>query len=87
MQKCHYYINIYIVTCIYINNIYIHIYIHMYEYVYLFYIGLYLIPECMQKCHYSVGYGFGIPFNLMNIYFVYMIFKKLFKEIKADKKN
>jgi len=53
----------------------------------IIYQGLFLIPECMEKCHYSVGYGFGIPFNLMNIYFVYMIFKKLFKEIKKKKKK
>lgn len=47
------------------------------------YHGLYLIPECMRSCHYSVGYGFGVPYNLMNLFFLYMIFKKL---LKKDKK-
>jgi hypothetical protein len=50
----------------------------------IIYQGIYFIPECIQQCHYTVGYGFGVPYNIMNIYFLYMIFKKL---IKKDKKN
>ena len=44
----------------------------------IIYHGGYLIPACMSKCHYSVGYGFGIPYNLMNIYFIIMIANKIF---------
>ena len=50
----------------------------------IIYHGMYLIPSCMSHCHYSVGYGFGIPYNLMNIFFLVMITNKIF--IKDRKK-
>jgi hypothetical protein len=48
------------------------------------YQSIYFIPECMGKCHYTVGYGFGVPYTVMNAYFLFMILKKV---IKPDKKN
>ena len=51
------------------------------------YHGFYFIPECIRSCHYSVGYGFGVPYVLMNLYFLYMIIKKLSKSTKKDSKK
>ena len=48
----------------------------------IIYHGFFLIPDCMRSCHYSVGYGFGVPYNIMNLYFLAMIFKKLLKKPK-----
>ena len=45
----------------------------------IIYQGFMLVPEFMAECHYSVGYGFGIPYNFMNFYFFYMIVKKIFR--------
>ncbi len=45
------------------------------------------IPECITNCHPSVGYGFSIPYVLLNLYFFYMTLKKaLMKKPKVDKK-
>ena len=52
----------------------------------IIYHGFFLIPDCMRSCHYSVGYGFGLPYNAMNIYFLLMIFKKLLKKEKKEKR-
>lgn len=51
------------------------------------YHGAILIPSCMRECHYSVGYGFGIPYNLMNIYFLLMIANKIFIKDRRKDKN
>jgi hypothetical protein len=48
----------------------------------IIYHGIFLIPQCIRSCHYSVGYGFGVPYDIMNVYFLLMIFKKLFKKEK-----
>lgn len=48
----------------------------------LIYHGLYFIPECARECHASVGYGFGIPYTLMNLYFFAMIVRKMMKSAK-----
>jgi hypothetical protein len=54
----------------------------------LIYHGLYFIPECARECHPSVGYGFGIPYTLMNLYFFAMIARKMLKPAKkSGKKN
>lgn len=53
----------------------------------LVYHGGFLIPECMRRCHWSVGYGFGIFYDLLNIYFFYMIVKKAFKSSKPKTKK
>lgn len=45
--------------------------------------GLMFIPDCVASCIPAVGYGFAIPYNLMNIYFLYMIFAKVFKKPKT----
>jgi hypothetical protein len=39
----------------------------------IIYHGLFLIPECMTRCVVTIGYGFGIPYNLMNFYFFFMV--------------
>ena len=44
------------------------------------YHGAILIPSCMRNCHPSVGYGFGIPYNLMNVFFLFMIANKIIKD-------
>ena len=51
------------------------------------YHGLYFIPECMRKCHYSVGYGFGIPYNAMNFYFMYTFIVKILALGKTKRKD
>jgi hypothetical protein len=56
----------------------------------VFYHGLYYIPLCMRSCHPVVAYGFGVPYNLMNAYFLFMIFRRLYIDLirkkKAEKK-
>ena len=42
------------------------------------------IPSCMSNCTPIVGYGFGIPYNMMNFYFLYAIVTKLRKPQKVD---
>ena len=41
------------------------------------YHGLFFIPKCINSCPPLVGYGFGIPYNVMNIYFLYLIVTKI----------
>ena len=49
------------------------------------YHGLVLIPDCMRQCHWSVGYGFGIPYDLLNVFFFVSIIQKIIRD--ARKKN
>ena len=53
----------------------------------IIYQGFILVPEFMTECHYSVGYGFGVPYNLMNFYFFYMIVKKVVRGDDSGKKG
>ena len=53
----------------------------------IIYHGGFLIPECMRRCHYSVGYGFGVPYNLMNLFFLYQIVRKLISEAGGRKRG
>ena len=53
----------------------------------IIYHGLILVPSFTRDCHYSVAYGFGVPYNIMNLYFLYMIFRKLLKKEKKDQKQ
>jgi hypothetical protein len=48
----------------------------------IIYHGFVFIPQCMSNCIPVVGYGFGIPYNLMNFYFFYMIMKKVLRKKK-----
>jgi hypothetical protein len=41
------------------------------------YQGMIFIPDCVRNCHYSVGYGFAIPYNILNLYFLFMIFRRI----------
>jgi len=49
------------------------------------YHGLIFIPECMRSCKPTVGYGFGVPYILMNLYFLYMILRKFFVKKPSGK--
>jgi hypothetical protein len=49
------------------------------------YQGLILVPEFISECHYSVGYGFGVPYNLMNLFFFYQIVRKVLSFEKPKK--
>lgn len=54
----------------------------------ILYHGFVLIPQCMSKCHWSVGYGFGVPYDLMNVYFLWMIVRRfIFKPKKLKDSN
>jgi hypothetical protein len=53
----------------------------------LYYQGALLVPEFMKECHYSVGYGFGVPYNLMNIFFFYQIVRKIGTIAKPKKEK
>ena len=48
------------------------------------YHGFFLIPECMRRCHWSVGYGFGLLYDLLNVFFFFSIVRKLFKKDKKQ---
>jgi hypothetical protein len=53
------------------------------------YHGFIFIPQCVMSCTPLVGYGFAIPYNFLNLYFFYMIMKKVLfpgKPVK-DKAN
>ena len=51
------------------------------------YHGCIFIPQCVLSCTGVVGYGFAIPYNLLNLYFFYMIMKKVLFPGKHDKKT
>lgn len=57
------------------------------------YHGFMFVPECVKHCDPLVGYGFAIPYNVLNLYFFYMIIRKvIFKGKKKmdntmDRKN
>jgi hypothetical protein len=51
----------------------------------IIYHGFYFIPLCMKSCHASVGYGFGVPYNVMNAYFLFMILRRMYKEAVGQK--
>lgn len=53
----------------------------------IIYHGLMFIPECVRSCKPIVGYGFAIPYNLMNFYFLYMIMRKFMKPATGGKKE
>ena len=53
----------------------------------LVYHGVYFIPLCVTHCISIVGYGFAIPYNILNFYFFYMIMKKVLNKGFTKKKE
>lgn len=51
------------------------------------YHGYYLIPECMAKCHWTSGYGFGLPYDAMNLFFLYGIVNKFISSMRKSSKE
>lgn len=52
------------------------------------YHGFVYIPECIARCDKTIGYGFGIPYNLMNAFFCFMILQKTLRALtKGDGKK
>jgi hypothetical protein len=51
----------------------------------ILYHGLYLVPEFFRRCHPGIGYGFGVPYNLMNFYFFAMVCRRLWIDTKRRK--
>lgn len=50
------------------------------------YHGLFFMPQCISLCIPLIGYGFSVPYMLMNIYFFYMIIRKIMKSGKKKNK-
>jgi len=46
----------------------------------ILYQGIFLVPDCIRNCHPIVGYGFGIPYNILNLYFFYGIVRKAIRD-------
>lgn len=54
----------------------------------LIYHGIFFIPQCVQSCNKIVAYSFGIPYDAMNIFFFFMILRKLLRGAsKSGKKD
>lgn len=51
----------------------------------IIYHGLFFIPQCARNCHWSVGYGFGAMYDLMNLYFMYQIIATFVLGIRKPK--
>jgi len=51
------------------------------------YHGFIFIPQCVMSCTSVVGYGFAIPYNLLNLYFFYMIMRKVLFSGKNKKEE
>lgn len=64
---------------------YLYIFIVLFIIVRLGYHGFFFIPQCITKCHYSVGWGFGLPYNLMNLFFTYTMIHKIMRIQKKAK--
>lgn len=46
----------------------------------IIYHGFVYVPECIQQCDKTIAYSFGVPYNLMNAFFMYMIVQRVFKQ-------
>lgn len=53
----------------------------------LVYHGLYFLPQCINVCVPMIGYGFTVPYMAMNIYFFYMIIRKVIRPKKKTEKS
>jgi hypothetical protein len=53
----------------------------------IIYHGTVLIPDCMKSCNYTVSLRFGILYTLMNLFFMYMIVRKLLRKMRGGKKK
>jgi len=45
----------------------------------IIYHGFYFIPECMRECVPWISYPFAVLYDGLNLYFFYMIVRKLLK--------
>ena len=43
------------------------------------------IPQSFEKCDKTIMYAMGVPYNLMNFFFLYFILSKLIKTIRGSK--
>lgn len=48
----------------------------------IIYHGVYFMPQCINLCIPLIGYGFSVPYMLMNFYFFYMIIRKVIRPSK-----
>lgn len=46
----------------------------------IIYHGFVYVPECIQMCDKTIAYSFGVPYNLMNAFFFFMIVQRVFKQ-------
>lgn len=53
----------------------------------LIYHGLYCVPDFIRSCNLFVAYGFGVPYCGMNLFFFFMISRKLMKNIFGSRKQ
>lgn len=51
------------------------------------YHGFVLIPECMKRCHWAVGYGFGLFYDLLNVVFMYTTLHKVYRVLTRKSKS
>ena len=49
------------------------------------YHGIYFVPDCISSCNKVVSYCFGIPYDAMNVFFLFMISRKLLRSIRGGK--
>lgn len=53
----------------------------------ILYHGFIYVPDCIRSCNKTIAYSFGVPYNLLNVFFMYMIVQKLMRNAKKDKKK
>lgn len=51
------------------------------------YHGFYFMPQCISLCIPLIGYGFSVPYMLMNLYFFYMIISKVLRSSSKQSKK
>eukprot|EP01035_Chromulina_nebulosa_P027011 gene27011-35452_t len=49
----------------------------------IIYHGIYFVPDCISSCNKIIAYCFGIPYDAMNVFFLFMISRKLIKNIRG----
>ena len=53
----------------------------------IIYHGIYFVPEGIGSCNKVVAYCFAIPYDAMNVFFLFMISRKLFNNIRGGKSS
>lgn len=69
------------------NNILLTVFVIIFFLNRIIYHGVIFIPECYTKCNKPITIAFGVPYNLMNIYFVIMITNRIIKNYRSTKKH